>query len=256
MSGKLWFLKHCNIFERLTSEQMQRIESRSRVRSFSAHTPIYLPAEKADSVFLLAKGLAKVSHLTADGKESILGFIEPGELFGELAIFDGQERDEYVEAVASSTVVMIPTEELHRLMAENADVALGVTKLVGLRRQRIERRLKNLLFLSSRERLVHLLLDLADQFGAHSENGIRLRVRLSHQDLANLIGSTRETVTVVLGQLRSERSVACGRCKVVLTDPAKLARSVSRQPPSKPRPSLRLGGNPGGIVRNRSWTGV
>jgi CRP-like cAMP-binding protein len=195
-----------------------------------------LPAEKADSVFLLAKGLAKVSHLTSDGKESTLAFVEAGELFGELALFDGEQRDEFVEAIEPTTVVMIPNEEMQHLMTERADVALGITKLIGLRRQRIERRLKNLLFLPNRERLVHLLIDLAEQFGLHTDDGIRLRVKLSHQDMANLIGSTRETVTVILGQLKSEGSVAGGRRKIVLTNPERLARSVHRRSPSEPRP--------------------
>lgn len=240
MSEKLWFLKNCDLFQRLTPDQIQRVEGRSRSRTFAAGSPIYLPSEAAESVFLLAKGLVKVSHLTGDGKESILAFVEAGELFGELAIFDEAERSEYVEAVDAATVVMIPTDEMQRLMAENGDVALGITKMVGLRRQRIERRLKNLLFLPNHDRLVHLLLDLADQFGVYTDDGIRLRVKLSHQDMANLIGSTRETVTVTLGQLRSEGCVECGRRKLTLTNPAKLARSVNRQPPREPRPSSRL----------------
>jgi CRP-like cAMP-binding protein len=240
MSEKLWQIKNCELFGRLSAEQIQHIESRSRSRTFPARSPIYLPSEKADSVFLLAKGLVKVSHLTADGKESILAFVEPGELFGELAIFEGQERDEYVEALEASTVVMIPADEVRQLMAEHTDAALGITKMVGLRRHRIERRLKNLLFLSNRDRLVHLLLDLAEQFGLHTDEGIRLRIKLSHQELGNLIGSTRETVTVLMGQLKSERAVDGGRRKIILTDPQRLARSVSRQPPSEPRPSMRL----------------
>jgi CRP-like cAMP-binding protein len=233
----MWFLQNCDLFQRLTPDQIGRIESRSRSRTFPAHSPIYLPAEAADSVFLLAKGMVKVSHLTDDGKESILAFVEAGELFGELAIFDGSERDEYVEAVDATTVVMIPAEEMNRLMTENADVAFAITKMVGLRRQRIERRLKNLLFMPNRARLVHLLIELSEQFGVRTDDGIRLRVKLSHQDMANLIGATRESVTVALGQLRSEGSVQCGRRKITLTNPAKLARSVGRQPPLEPRPN-------------------
>ena len=239
MSEKLWCLKRCSLFQQLTPDQIGRIESRSRSRSFPAHSPIYVPAERADCVFLLASGLVKMCHLTAEGKESILAFVEPGELFGEMAMFDAPQRDEFVESIRPSTVVMIPIEEMHRLMTERADVALGITKIVGLRRQRIERRLKNLLFLSNRERLVHLLLDLAEQFGWQADDGIRLRIRLSHQDLANLIGSTRETVTILLGKLKSEGCVAGGRRKIVLTNPAQLAHLVNRQPPREARPVSR-----------------
>lgn len=235
MPEKIWHLKNCDLFGSLLPAQIGRLERRSRSRTFPARSPIYLPSEKADSVFLLAKGLVKVCHLTADGKQSILAFIEPGELFGELAIFEGERRDEYVEAVEAATVVMIPADELQQLMAERHDVAMGITKMVGLRRHRIERRLKNLLFLSSRDRLIHLLLDLAEQFGSSADDGIRLRVKLAHQELANLMGSTRETVTILLGQLKTEGFIDIGRRKIVLIEPKHLAQCVQRKEPLPPK---------------------
>lgn len=234
MSEKLWHLKNCELFHRLTPEQMGHLESRSRAKTFPAKTPIYLPSERAESVFVLASGLAKVSHLTDDGKESILSFVEPGEMFGELAIFSQESRGEFVESIDRTTVVMIPFNELLQLMNDVAHVAIGITKMVGLRRQRIERRLKNLLFLSNRDRLIHLLLDLAEQFGESHEDGVQLRLRLSHQELANLIGSTRETVTITLGQLKSEGKVSGGRCRILLTNPNALASAVHRNAPQLP----------------------
>jgi CRP-like cAMP-binding protein len=133
--------------------------------------------------------------------------------------------------VEKSTVILIPGEEMQQLLAENAEVSLGVTKLVGLRRQRIERRLKYLLFRSSRERLVHLLLELAEQYGQAVPGGVQLRIKLSHQDLANIIGSTRETVTVVLGELQAEGRLQLGRRKIVLSDLVRLADSVGAAVP-------------------------
>ncbi len=236
MSHGLWCLQRCDLFRRLTPDQIQRLEDHSRCRTFSRGSPVCLPSGGTDSVFLLASGLVEICHLTPDGKKSILTFVEPGEMFGELAIFDPQQRDEHVEAVEASTVVMIPTGEMHHLMSECSDVAIAITKLIGLRRHRIERRLKNLLFLSNRDRLIHLLLDLSEQFGWLAPDGIRLRVKLTHQDLANLIGSTRETVTVILGQLRAEGSIDGSRQKLVLCDPHKLARGVNRQPPTSRLP--------------------
>jgi CRP-like cAMP-binding protein len=228
MSETLWHLKHCDLFQQLTPEEFARLESRSRFRTYPARSPIYLPEEKADSIFLVAEGLVKVSNLSPDGKESILAFIEPGEIFGELALLDIRKRDEFVEAVNRTTVVMIPADEFQRIISIRADVSLAITKLVGMRRQRIERRLKNLLFQSTRDRLIHLLLDLEEQFGQDTPEGVRLRIKLSHQDLGNLIGATRETVTSLLGQLRVEGSIEYKRCKIVLKNVPKLAIGVQR----------------------------
>lgn len=226
MGESVWHLKSFDLFANLLPEQIRRLESVSRSRTFKSRDPIYLPSETADSVFLLVRGLVKVCHITPDGKQSTLALVQRGELFGELALFDSLQREEYVEAIEPSTVMMIPSDTFSAVMSQNSSVAIGITKLVGIRRKRIERRLRHLLFLSNRDRLVHLLLDLIDQFGIATTRGIELRVKLSHQDLANLIGSTRETVTIVLGQLKQEGLVDVGRRRIVILDKESLMQSV------------------------------
>jgi len=117
---------------------------------------------------------------------------------------------------------------MERLMHEIPHVSLGITKMIG---KRIERRLRNLLFLSNRDRLTHLLLELAEEYGRRTNEGVELGVKLSHQELANVIGSTRETVTVVLGELQSEGLVKVGRRRIVLLNSKKLANNVLRDDP-------------------------
>ena len=228
---RTWHLKSCELFERLSPEEIRRLESRSRSRKFARKSPIYLPADEARSVLLLASGRAKITTFTPDGRQGILAFIEPGELFGELAMFDSEERGECAEAVENSTVVMIPGDEVMQLMEEHAEFCLGVTKLIGLRRRRIERRLKYLLFRSSRDRLVHLLLELTADYGSPTAAGITIRLKLSHQDLANVIGCTRETVTIVLGELQAEGLLKVGRRKLLVTNIERLAQAVDSTPP-------------------------
>lgn len=128
--------------------------------------------------------------------------------------------------------MMVPTPYIRRLMSQNADLAFDVTKVMEVRRFRIEMRLKNLLFVSNRDRLIHLLLDLAEQFGVVRDSAVQLSIRLSHQELANLIGSTRETVTILIGQLQAEGMIEAGRMKMKLNSPARLASCVHRAVPS------------------------
>lgn len=231
MSEKIWYLKRCDLFARLPPQRLRRLESRCRTRHFPRNSVIYAPRDESRGVLLVASGLVKICTLTEQGKEAILAFIEPGELFGELAVIEPGDREEYAEACQDSDVILIPADELRRLMDEKQEFSLGITKLIGLHRRRLERRLKHLLFRSNRERLVHALLDLAEQYG-YSENGrIRLRIRLSHQDLANMIGSTREAVTLALGELQAEGILEVGRRLIVLTAPDRLAQSVHAPPP-------------------------
>lgn len=234
MSEKIWHLKRCHLFENLSPDELARLESRARVRKFARKGLIYLPADEAEAVLLLASGRVKLCSFTPDGKQAILTFIEPGELFGEMAIIDAGDREEFAEAVEPSLVILIARDEIERLMEEHPSVTLGITRLLGLRRRRIERRLKSLLFRSNRDRLVHLLLELAEQYGSTTDEGVRIQIKLSHQDLAGLIGSTRESVTVALGELQAAGHVKLARRQILLKDLALLAQSVQMEPPRVP----------------------
>lgn len=231
---RYWYIKHCRLFETLTADHLTRLEQRARIRHYPRKAVVYLPADAADSVFLLGEGRIKLCSPTLDGKEAILAFIEAGEVFGELSLVGETARDEFAEAVMPSTVILIPRAEIEGLMAESPQLALGVTKLIGWRRRRIERRLKGLLFQSNRERVIHLLLDLAEQYGERTADGVLLAVKLSHQDLASTIGATRETVTVVLGELQLEGLIKVARQRLLVRDLPRLAACVAAVTPMLP----------------------
>jgi len=234
MSEQVWYIKNCRLFEQLSIPHLERLEKVARVRRFTKNSPIYLSSDVGNGVFLLAEGRVKLCSFTPDGKQAILAFIEPGELFGETAIFESADREEHAEAMVSSIVILLPGDELAKLMADSPELSLGITKLIGLRRKRIERRLRSLLFRSNRDRIIHLLLDLAGQYGQLTEEGILLSIRLSHQDLASVIGATRETVTTLLGELQLEKLIKVSRQRLVIRDLERLAQNAEVSRPILP----------------------
>src|SRR5262249_51579397 len=186
MGSNLWYLKQCKLFEDLTPRQAERLEGRALVRTFPRHALIYAPAEPGESVLVLASGRVKIKHLTPDGKETILAFIEEGELFGELALLDGAPRSEFAEAVVDARVLALPCEDLLWLMEQRPEVALAVTRVVGQRRRQMENRLRSVLFMSSRERLVHLLRELAETRGEPFGQRGAIRLPLAPHEPARL----------------------------------------------------------------------
>lgn len=224
MDRKLWYLKGCDLFEKLTPEQADRLDRSALVRTYKRKSLIYSPTEIGQTVMLLATGRVKIKDITPDGKETILAFIEEGEIFGELALVDADLRQEYAEAVIDSEVLAIPREEFLWLMSLQPDVALSITKLISFRRRRIENRLRNVLFLPSRDRMVRLLLELVEAHGNHSGNQATIRLPLSNQELASLIGVTRETVNAVLGRLRQQGLVKVERRQITILDMERLRR--------------------------------
>ncbi len=240
MAQMFWHVRNCSLFQRLNEAQLIALEQRALIRKFPKGCSIYLPSDLSDAAFLVAEGRVRICASTPEGKQSILNFVEPGELFGELAIVESGQREERAEAVHNSTVVLLPGDQLRQLMEESPNLALSVTKLIGLRRKRVERRLRSLLFRSNRERLAQLLLDLAEQYGNATTAGIELTIRLSHQDLASIIGATRETVTTVLGEMQSQGLLRIQRQKLTLLGLRELANELAgfndvTIPPPTPR---------------------
>jgi CRP-like cAMP-binding protein len=245
MDGALWYLKRCDLFERLTPEQAERLNRRALIRRFPRRAIVYAPSEPGQSVQVVAVGRVKIKDMTPDGKETILAFIEEGELFGELALLDEQPRREYAEAVADSQILALPRDEVLWLMQARPDVALSITKLIGLRRQRVENRLRNLLFRPSRERILLILQELTESHGERAGNRCVIRLPLSHQDVASLVGVTRETVTVVLGRLQAGGLIRVERRRITVLDCQRLACESQGEagplpePPAHAKPTRR-----------------
>ena len=234
MPQQVWYVRDCSLFQRLSAEHLGRLERCARMREFPRNSTIFLPSDIADGVFLLGQGRVRICSNTADGKQAILAFIDPGELFGELALIQGGEREERAEAAVDYMVILLPGDELRQMLEDSASLSLGVTKLIGLRRKRIERRLRNLLFRSNRDRLGHLLLELTEQYGKTVDDGVLLNIKLSHQELASIIGVTRETVTTLLGEMQLEKLLLISRQRVVIRDLRRLSACLDTSVPPLP----------------------
>ncbi len=237
MRDSFWYLKNCSLFAKLTTEDIQTLESESRMRQYKRGEPVYLPDQNADGILYVAQGRVKICHSTPEGKQAILGFVDTGEIFGELAILGKDRRDEYAETTEKTTLVLIPKKSFDRILQKYPDIALGVTKIIGCRRERIQRRLRNLLFRSNRERVIHLLVELTERYGIPEPEGLLLDIRLSHLEMASIIGSTRETVTVVLGQLQRDDFLTIARRKIIIRDLPGLAAEVGEPVPKLRGPS-------------------
>ncbi len=216
--SKVWYLKRCDLFERLTPEQAEQLERRASMRTFRRGALIYVPGDSGQSVLVVARGRVKIKGITPDGKEFILAFVDEGEIFGELGLFDDAPREEFAEAAEATDILALPREDLLVVLEERADVVIRITKLIGLRRKRVETRLRNLLFRSNRQRVAGLLMELLESHGERDGRGWAIRLPLSHQELAGLIGATRETVTITLGQLQLDGFIRVQRKLITVID--------------------------------------
>ena len=202
--NKLWYLKHIRLFEGVSPSEMQEMEKITRMEEVKKRQPLYLPGDPSSSVYLLKKGRVKIANTASSGKEVTFDILEPGEVFGELEVLEDAPRSTSAEALDDTLICVIPRKDFDQYLAMHPNVTVKLTKLIGLRLRKIQSRVEDLVFRDVPARLAHLLVELSKSDGVKEVTGIRLKAKLTHQEMANLIGCSRETVSTIMGQFRDQ----------------------------------------------------
>lgn len=225
--NKLWYLKHINVFSALSMAELQEIDRITRMQEVKKRQPIYLPGDPATTVYLLKKGRVKIASADSSGKEVTFDILEPGEIFGELEALEESPRETSAEALEDTLICAIRREDFDRYLANHPALTVKLTKLIGLRLRNIQSRVEDLVFRDVPARLAHILLELSQTAGIPDRGGIRLRAKLTHQELANLIGCTRETVSHTLGRFREQGLVRIDGRSIIVLNSDRLSQLIS-----------------------------
>ena len=226
-SEKLWYLKKFTLFEGFTPEQMEELNRITRMESYTKDQPIYLQGALSRSVFLLKKGRVKISKVDETGKSITLAILEPGEIFGEVEALEGTLRTTSAQSLESLDDVLvceIQHGDFERYLEKQPKVAARVLKLIGPRLRQIETKIGDLVFKTAPARLANLFLTLSESMGKQEQDGIMLRARLTHRNLADLIGTARETVSLILGDFVRAGLISQKRSYITILDKERLAK--------------------------------
>lgn len=213
----LWYLRKIPLLEGVPADKLSELAAAVEIREIPRRQVIYLPGDPGDRIFFINGGRVKCSKVTRDGKELTLAYRGAGELFGELCVLDGAPREEMAEAMKNAIITELPRETFHELLLADAAFAFKFATVVGQRRRQMETKLEHLVFRDVHAKLAALLIELAEQYGVESEQGVQIGLKITHQEMANLIGSTRETISLTLAQFKKKQLLdLLGRTVVIL----------------------------------------
>jgi len=203
--SKFWYLKHFNIFEGMDDASMEQVNKMSSMSSVRSQQPLYFPDEPAQAIFFLKEGHVKISRLAEDGKEIILDVIGPGEIFGELTFSgSGETSGELAQALDDTVICTMKKEDFESLLKTKPELNFEITKRIGLRLRRFQERISEMVFKDVRKRIAAFLVRYAEEFGKIKGGVITIKMHLSHQEIALLVGAARQTVTTTLNEFRSK----------------------------------------------------
>lgn len=224
--SKIWYLEHFRMLDALSDSQKQRMDQMTTMLDVPRGERIYLAGDPSDQIFLLKSGAVRISTSGADGQETILAFLHPGDLFGELAIVDDGPRDHVASAHEDTVLCAINRDMVVQLVQQVPTLGYQITKLMGLRLRRFRTRVQELLCKGAPERVAHTLLDLAAECGVRDAGGVQLKIRLSQSDLGNLVGLARETINIVLQDFKQRGLIEVEGRRIRIVDEERL-RSIA-----------------------------
>ena len=201
---KLWYLRNIAAFSNLNDEEVRMIDQYSIMREIKKGETLYLQGSGDKQIYILKKGVVKITRLTPQGREIILDIFKEGSIFGEMPFVESEESNESAEVVEDGLICIMKKEDFCYLIQKVPRISIQVTRFMGFRRFKVENKLIDLLFSTVEQRLVKTLLNLLDDFGIPHKDGYLLKIKLTHQDFADLIASTRETVTTTLSKFKNE----------------------------------------------------
>lgn len=222
--NKVQFFKSIPLFEALSPEDLELLAEKAHFRKAPKFQFIFMPDEIADHVYFLLDGRVKTGTFSAEGREVIKEILQPITLFGDLALAGESTRSEFAQALHDDVgYIAIHIADFQQLMQRNQRLVFACLKHLSLRLQRVEERLAKLVLKDARERIIEFLVETAGREGRRVGYETLVKHHLTQQDIANLTGTSRQTVTSVLNDLRKSNLIYFNRNSILIRDIEKLA---------------------------------
>lgn len=213
-----------NVFRQLSSGAFPPV-----VETYERGKTIFFPGDPAERVYFLLRGAVKLSRVYEAGEEITVALLRENSVFGVLSLIIGQRADRFYHAVAFTPVELLslPIEQVEKSLKENPELSMIMLQGLSSRILQTEMMIETLAHRDMGSRLVSFLLILCRDFGVPAQDGITIDLKLSHQAIAEAIGSTRVTVTRLLGDLRQDKMISIHKKKITVHNPVTLSQQFT-----------------------------
>ncbi len=188
------------LFEHLADDELRRMAELTRQRKYPKGSVILFEDDPGDALYVVASGHVKVVLIGEDGREVILATLADGDFFGEMSLIDDKPRSAHVIAIESSNLLVLRRDDFQRCLEETPRIAIGLLKALTKRLRSADSKIGGLVLLDAMGRVARLLLEMADE-----NDGVAISKKVTHHQMAQMIGSSRETVS------RTMRTLAEGK---------------------------------------------
>jgi CRP-like cAMP-binding protein len=220
---KYWYLRDHKLFWTLSMSQIKQLCIITGFKKAKKGDIIYFSSSDVPRIFLLKKGNIKIVEIDEDGNETIKDIIQKGDLFGELTLESDKNPNEYAKALTDEVAICsFLMSDFENLMLQNPNLALTYTKFVGLKMKRIKNNYSNLISKDAKTRLFTFIKEWAEKEGKKDGNKVTIENYLTQADIAQIIGTSRQTATQLLNEMEENQLILYSRKTILIDDVTKL----------------------------------
>jgi CRP/FNR family transcriptional regulator/CRP/FNR family cyclic AMP-dependent transcriptional regulator len=213
-------------FSELDAASLQQISQVMRKRTFRASEAIFHRDDPGQVLYVIKEGRVRIRLTSPEGQEVALAVFGPGESFGEMAILDGQPRSADAIAIDKVEVFTLQRLDFVHVVKQHPDIAVAVMKTLSQRIRQGNQMVEDLIFLDVYGRVAKKLLDLSQEYGVNTDEGVRIDLRITQQELASMVGASRESVNKVMGYFTDKSYISTDKHKVTILRIAELQKRI------------------------------
>jgi len=217
-TDKIALLQKASLLQGLDDREAARIAPFVQVRRFRNNQVIFRKGDEGESLMIVAEGKVKIRSTSLDGREIVFNIIDTGEVFGEIAMLDGQERTGDAVAVGDVSLLVILRRDVVPILRQHPEISIRLMFLLCERLRRTSEQVEDLVFLVQSVRLAKTLLRLAHQFGMPAKDSVAIELKMSQRELGSLVGMRREALNRQLGSWRAQGLIELSDGKIVISD--------------------------------------
>ena len=197
-------LSGIELFQDLTQEQLQRIQSIAAEHRFARGDYVFMEGQPRENVYFVERGLIKIFRVDEEGREHIVNILGAGQMFPHVGFFDNSPYPGTAEAISSTTLIAISSAKFEVLLNEDVEIARSVMRMMGKMILQLQAKLRELALFDARERVGALVRHFAEEYGVLRVDGIHVKLPVTHSELAHMIGMSRESVNRIWNEMRRE----------------------------------------------------
>ena len=220
--------QRCLTLSGFIQDHLYSLQKLTTEKLYSRNEVIYFMGDSAEDIYLIQSGRIKITRVSLSGKEKIIDIYETGDFFGELCLCENSKRTDQAVALDDAKVLSFKISKLLQVISKDPGAVLELLMLCCQRLSEAQGQIETLAFDNIPRRLAKELLKMTREGGVEVANGIRVRQYLTHEEMSQLVGTSREIITMVMNQFRRQGLVVYTR-KSLVVDPAKTERYLEQQ---------------------------